>query len=72
MEKTINFRISEELKLELQMIALEKETKVSNLIREIISDFVENYYEIDDHIICNRDNIQVHEVILNVPANYNQ
>ncbi|MHB0756913.1 hypothetical protein [Polaribacter sp. M15] len=50
MEKTINFRISEETKLELQFIAEEKEIKVSHLIREIISDFIVNYYDVDEVI----------------------
>ncbi len=67
MEKTINFRISAELKVELQFIAEEKEIKTSNLVREIITDFIENYYE--DNIICKPT--EIHEVILNVPANYN-
>ncbi|WP_405567941.1 hypothetical protein [Polaribacter sp. Asnod6-C07] len=51
MEKTINFRISEETKLELQFIAEKKEIKVSHLIREIITDFIENYYDVDNTII---------------------
>ena len=51
MEKTINFRISEETKLELQVIADEREIKVSHLIRDIITDFIEDYYDTPDPII---------------------
>lgn len=69
MEKTINFRISKELKDELQFIAEEKEIKTSNLVREIITDFIENYYENEDNnSIEHQEPI---EIFLNVPRNYN-
>jgi hypothetical protein len=67
MEKTINFRISEELKVELQFIAEEKEIKVSSLVRDLITDFIENYYEEEIIYIPN----EIHEVILEIPADYN-
>jgi predicted DNA-binding protein len=70
MEKTINFRISEELKEELQFLAEDREIKVSSLIREIITDFIENYYEDEECIIYIPNEVQ--EIILTVPSNYNQ
>jgi hypothetical protein len=69
MEKTINFRIAEDLKLELQFIAEEKEIKVSSLVREIITDFIENYYEDEEEINCKPS--VPHQVFLEVPADYN-
>ncbi|WP_397446909.1 hypothetical protein [Polaribacter sp. R77954] len=65
MEKTINFRISEETKLELQVIADEREIKVSHLIRAIITDFIEDYYDVPDPIIMYSQTPI--EVILDVP-----
>ncbi len=62
MEKTINFRISEELKVELQFIAEEKEIKVSSLVREVITDYLEDYYS---------QEVKLHTVVLPNPANYN-
>tara|TARA_R110002126_G_scaffold291495_1_gene453171 strand:- start:1480 stop:1692 length:213 start_codon:yes stop_codon:yes gene_type:complete len=70
MENTINFRISEENKLELQFIAEEKEIKVSHLVREIINDFIENYYEDESPVYMG--NQEPIEVFLEVPNNYNQ
>lgn len=70
MEKTINFRISEENKQELQFIAEEKEIKVSHLIREIINDFIEDYYEGENPV--NMVNHKPNVVFLEVPNNYNQ
>ena len=69
MEKTINFRISEENKLELQFIAEEKEIKVSHLVREIINDFIEDYYANDSPVYI--DNQEPIEVFLEVPSDYN-
>ncbi|RCS28088.1 hypothetical protein DUT90_01920 [Polaribacter sp. WD7] len=69
MEKTINFRISEENKLELQFIAEEREIKVSHLVREIINDFIEDYYGDDSPVYI--DNQEPIEVFLEVPSDYN-
>lgn len=69
MEKTINFRISEENKQELQFIAEEKEIKVSHLVREIINDFIEDYYEDDSPVYMG--NQEPIEVVLDVPSDYN-
>lgn len=69
MEKTINFRISEENKQELQFIAEEREIKVSHLVREIINDFIEDYYEDDSPVYI--DNQEPIEVVLEVPSDYN-
>lgn len=44
MEKTINFRISEQYKDELQIIASEKQIRISVLIREIIKEYLEAYH----------------------------
>lgn len=44
MKTTINLRISKELKEELQFIALEKDIKISELFRDIIKEYIENYY----------------------------
>ncbi|APZ47796.1 hypothetical protein BW723_16495 [Polaribacter reichenbachii] len=70
MEKTINFRISEENKLELQFIAEEKEIKVSHLVREIINDFIEDYYEDESPVYL--DNIEPIEVFLEIPSDHHQ
>ncbi|QNM86764.1 hypothetical protein H9W90_06510 [Polaribacter pectinis] len=66
---TINFRISDELKNELQFIAQEKEIKVSRLVREIITEYIEEYYSEEDDIIClsNEEN----RIVLELPNNYN-
>jgi predicted transcriptional regulator len=69
LEKTINFRIAEELKVELQFIAEEREIKVSSLVREIITDFIENYYKEEEPIISYPKKVK--EFILEIPANYN-
>ena len=69
MATTINFRISDELKDELQFIAEEKEIKISHLIRKIISDYIEEYYT-DEPVtiyIPNEEN----NVVLELPHNYN-
>ena len=69
MEKTINFRISEENKQELQFIAEEREIKLSYLIREIITEFIEDYGK------CKRSFTMYSEipieVILDEPSIYN-
>jgi predicted DNA-binding protein len=44
MVTTINFRISDQTKQELQFISMDKNIKVSNLVREIITEYLENYY----------------------------
>lgn len=69
MEKTINFRISEENKQELQFIAEEKEIKVSHLVREIINDFIEDYYEDESPVY--KGNQEPIEVFLDVSSDYN-
>lgn len=63
MQTTINFRISTELKDKLQEISEENNQKISILVREIITDFIDNYYSEEQ---------EIHTVILEVPANYNQ
>ena len=68
MEKTINFRISEENKLELQFIAEEREIRLSHLVREIISEFIENYYSDNVYTITMHSQIPK-KITLYVPNN---
>ncbi|MEE9407702.1 MAG: ribbon-helix-helix domain-containing protein [Polaribacter sp.] len=63
---TINFRIDELSKDELQEIAEERGIKVSNLVREIITAFLENY---NPH---GQEDNEVHKIVLEIPHNYNQ
>ncbi|PQJ81479.1 ribbon-helix-helix domain-containing protein [Polaribacter glomeratus] len=62
---TINFRIDELSKDELQEIADQKGIKVSNLVRDIITEYLEN------HHYPTKEVQKVHEVILPIPPNYN-
>jgi len=50
MQTTINFRITEEQKEHLQLIAGHYDLKISSLIRSIITDYLEEYddFEIED------------------------
>jgi hypothetical protein len=59
---TINFRIDEQSKDELQGIAEERGLKVSSLVRDIITDFLEDY--------CPPEQ-ESQVVVLPIPPNYN-
>ena len=59
---TINFRIDQVSKDELQEIANEKGVKVSILVREIINGYLQEHFSKD--AIC-------HKVYLEVPSDYN-
>ena len=58
---TINFRIDQVSKAELQEIADKQGIKVSGLVREIITTYLERYYSSD---------IKPHVVVLKIPPNY--
>jgi antitoxin component of RelBE/YafQ-DinJ toxin-antitoxin module len=60
---TINFRIDELSKDELQEIAEERGINVSSLVRDIITNFLETYQP---------PNEVVHKITMIVPANDNQ
>ena len=44
MVTTINFRISEDLKDELKLIADENDMKISSLVRDIVSEYIDDYH----------------------------
>ena len=58
---TINFRIDQVSKAELQEIADEQGLKVSGLVRDIITNYLERYYSSDK---------QPPVVVLEIPPNY--
>lgn len=54
MDKTINFRISEEQKAKLQLNADDLGLNISSLIRSIITDYLEDYDGIE--LVDDREN----------------
>jgi predicted DNA-binding protein len=54
MDKTINFRISEEQKAKLQLNADDLGLKISSLIRSIITDYLDDYDGIE--LVDDREN----------------
>jgi predicted DNA-binding protein len=63
MSTTINFRIADEHKEHLQILAEEKGVKVSVIVRKIITDYLE---QLDND---NQDLEIPKEIILYIPAN---